>query len=106
VTTKIYGASDDLVEIEGDIHDEVGCYGTDESEHGVLLSFSDGTIIEVKYGKLDLGIWGIKIHRKGDLFESLTECSDEEAEIYSDIANFKDGIKWVIASNCDWTKIK
>ncbi len=25
---KIYGASDDLVEIEGDVHEEIGCYET------------------------------------------------------------------------------
>ena len=46
--TKCYGASDDLVEVEGDVNGEVGSYGTDDRDRGVLMIFSDGTLLEVK----------------------------------------------------------
>lgn len=63
--TIVYGSSDDLIEVEGGkCAGEVGCYGTDNREHGVLLVFSDGTLLEVKYGKNDEGIWEVKLVKK------------------------------------------
>ena len=43
-TLKIYGASDDLVEIEGDFEEEIGAYdcGNDGDE---FLAVSDGTLL-------------------------------------------------------------
>jgi hypothetical protein len=102
---KVYGASDDLIEFEGDVYGEVGCYGTDDEEHGVLVMFSDGTILEVKYGKLDLGIWGITLLNMGTCFDHIAQCTDENAEIYSDIAYFRDGLKWAYASK-EWERVK
>jgi hypothetical protein len=105
MTTRIYGASDDLVEIEGDIYEEIGCYGTDDRPVGVLLAFSDGTILEAKYGKLGLGIWEVKTHRSGDLLKSVDFCTSEDAKPYSDVANFRDGLEWVISCRKSWEKI-
>ena len=65
MATKVYGCSDDLIEFDGDVHGEVGCYGTDDREKGVLLYFSDGTILEAKYGKMQMGIWEVKLHNAG-----------------------------------------
>ena len=42
MTTKIYGTSDDLIEVEGDIYDEIGAY--EAQDKGILLS--DGTVLE------------------------------------------------------------
>ena len=80
--TKVYGCSDDLVEIEGAPYpaDEIGCYDSD-----VFIRFSDGTKIRVYYVKDQKAIWGIDILEKGDARQTLTECNDENAEIYSDI---------------------
>ena len=69
--TRVYGASDDLVEFEGDVNGEVGAYGTDDDEKGVLLVFNDGTIAEIKYGKGDMAIWKITPIKKGSLFKKL-----------------------------------
>ena len=78
---KIYGVSDDLVEIEGsDVVDEIGCFDRD-----ALLVFSDGTIIRVHYGKPDLGVWSIRILRQGSARYLLTLCNDENAAPYSDV---------------------
>ena len=52
MSTKVYGASDDLVEFEGDLNGEVNFFNNDhEAEDiGLLVAFSDGTILLVSYG--------------------------------------------------------
>lgn len=102
--TKIYGSSDDLIEFEGDVRGEVGHYGTDEAEKGDLVVCSDGTLLEVKYGKNDEGIWEIKVLKKGPLFVKIDPCDDSEADPYSDVAHFKDGLKWAYHAR-DWEKV-
>lgn len=52
--TVIYGASDDLIELEGQIAEELN----PNAEEPALLAFSDGTLLEVVYD--DDGIWRIK----------------------------------------------
>ena len=90
--TRVYGSSDDLIEIEGDIEGEIG------SMYPMVISFSDGTILRAEYGKKILGehrgIWFIEVIRKGDLFDRIIECTDEDADIYSDQAIFDDGIEF------------
>lgn len=103
--TKVYGASDDLIEFEGEFSGEVGCYGTDDAEKGVLVIFSDGTVLEVKYGKNDEGIWGINVLKQGTLFNGIVLCTDADATPYSDVAHFNDGIKWGYAAVSDWQPI-
>lgn len=99
--TKIYGASDDLVEFEGDFSGEVGSYGTDDREKGVLVVVSDGTILEVKYCKNTPGVWGISVLNKGSLFDGIEVCTDSDADIYSDVVTLRDGVKWAYAAT-DW----
>jgi len=105
VKTKIYGRSDDLIEVEGDVDGEVSCYGTDRREKGVLLVCSDGTLLEVKYGKGGMGIWGIMLIRKGSLLMSIRQCDSEEKDPYSDVAYFANGLKWVYAATGDWERV-
>ena len=105
MTTRVYGASDDLIEFEGDVRGEVGCYGTDEQEHGVLLVFSDGTVLEAKYGKASQGIWAITVLAKGGLFAAIELCDDEKEDPYSDQVTFKDGLKWAYAAK-EWELVK
>lgn len=79
---RIYGASDDLVEIEGSNYqeDEIGCF-----DYNVRIWFKDGTVILVGYGKEYAAVWWIKVEQSGAGNWTLTECNDEDAEIYSDI---------------------
>lgn len=89
MTTKIYGCSDDLVEFRGDIDDEIGAY--EAQDKGILLS--DGTVLECSYPKTpELGVWGFKLVCAGLLFDRIEECNDEDAEVYSDVVFFKDGL--------------
>lgn len=86
---RVYGMSDDLVEIEVAEYpyDEVGCFDSD-----VRIWFDDGTVIRVGYGKQNLGVWFIEVEEEGSANNELFICEDEDAEIYSDIfdidANF------------------
>lgn len=105
MATKIYGASDDLIEFEGDVIGEVGCYGTDDDEHGVLVICSDGTLLEVKYGKADAGIWEVKLVKKGKLFSGIEQCDDSDDDPHSDVATFKAGLKWAYAAK-EWERVK
>ena len=103
--TKIYGSSDNIVYLEGDVSGQVDCYGTYDKEKGVLVSCSDGTMLEVKYGKNEEGVWEVKLLNKGTLFDRIEQCDDPNADIYSDIAYFKDGLKKVFATTGYWAKV-
>lgn len=105
--TKVYGASDDLIEVEGGkCAGEVGCYGTDRRDNGVLLMFDDATILEVKYGKEGLGVWEVRVLRKGPQFDRIDVCTDEDADPYSDVAHFKADMKWCYAAKDDWQLVQ
>ena len=78
---KVYGYSDDVVTIEGGSYlEEIGCFDRD-----VRIYFRDGTVIRAGYSKPDLGVWYIIIEHAGPAAQTLTECMDEEAEVYSDV---------------------
>lgn len=88
--TKIYGCSDDLVEIEGSAYkvDEIDCY-----DREVRIRFVDGTVIRIGYPKKDLGVWWIEVEKQGTAKQMLTICEDEDAEIYSDVFEIDAEIK-------------
>lgn len=79
---KVYGYSDDILDIDGAPYpaDEIGCFNST-----VKVKFADGTLIEAGYGKDNKAIWRIKVLEKGPAPQKLTECDDENAEIYSDV---------------------
>ena len=104
--TKIYGASDDLIEFEGDIHGEVGACGAgDDEDPGVLIVINDGTVLTAKYGKPAGGIWALGLVTAGPLFDHIDLCVSEEAELYSDIAYLRDGAKTAFAAS-KWERVK
>lgn len=105
MATRVYGESDDLVEFDGDFTGETGFYGSDDDAHGTLIVMSDGTLIEAKYGKNDGAIWEIKLVKKGELFERIDQCDNEDADPHSDVAHFKSGIKWAYAAK-EWEKVR
>lgn len=79
---KVYGTSDDLVELEGSKYqeNEIGCYGSD-----VIIAFDDGAVIRVSYGKPEGAIWEITLLKRGTAGNAVFICYDEDDEIYSDI---------------------
>jgi len=97
MSTRIWGTSDDLVEVDGDVRGEEASFDID-----TLLVCSDGSILSIEYGKL--GVWKITTIRRGDLYERVEVNDDPDADICSDIAHFKDGMKWVIVAH-RWGKV-
>lgn len=86
---KIYGASDDLVEIDGSAYEqEIGCW-----EQDVRIRFLDGTIIRIGYPKEDMAVWWIEVEADGTAPHTLTVCDDEDADIYSDVFEIDSEIK-------------
>jgi hypothetical protein len=78
---KVYGYSDDNVVMEnGSNLDEIGCFDRD-----VRICFRDGTVIRVGYCKPDMAVWYIIIEQAGSAAQTLTECLDEDADVYSDV---------------------
>ena len=79
---KVYGTSDDLVELEGSKYqeNEIGCYGSD-----VIIAFDDGAVIRVSYGKPEGAIWEITLLKRGTAGNAVFICYDEDDGIYSDI---------------------
>ena len=87
---KVYGCSDDLVEIEGSSYreDEIGCYDSD-----VRIRFTDGTVIRVGCPKKNAAIWWIEVEKQGTAAQALTVCEDEDTRIHSDIFKIDAEIK-------------
>ena len=108
MATKVYGASDDLIEFDGDVHGEVGCWnngGSNNDKDGVLVACSDGTLLAVKYHKPGMGVWSVTLLHAGELFDHIDPCVDEDATPYSDVAHFRDGLKWAHAAT-EWERVK
>ncbi len=96
--TQIYGASDDLIEFEGDVGGEVGS-GAESEESAALIACSDGTMLSMWYG--DEGIWRIRPLHKGTLFDRIDQCASSEDRPHSDRAFFKPGLKCCyVGSRC------
>lgn len=93
MTTQICGASDDLIEVDGDVSGEsyLGNGGK------TLLVCSDGTALEIQYSVP--GIWALTLIRPGVLFDGIVRCDrDGEGDNYTDVARFKDGLRYVISA--------
>jgi len=104
--TRIYGASDDLIEFAGDVSGEVGYYSPDDDDkQGCLIVCSDGTVLAASYGKPHGGIWAMRLLNKGTLFDRIDICEDESAQTYSDEVFFRDGLKWAYAAK-RWEKVR
>jgi hypothetical protein len=81
---KVFGDSDDLIEIEGDLREEFNDYKTGE-EPG-YLAFSNGTVIRIQYGATTEAIWRITvIHRPEGTNHTLTPCPLGQDDVISDV---------------------
>jgi hypothetical protein len=90
----VYGASDDMIEVEGDIREEWDYFGEDPDWAGDIVAFSDGTVLRVQF--TDEGFWRITPHLKGSAFLRIDQATDED-EDYSDKARLEgDDVRWVV----------
>ena len=89
--TIVTGASDDLIEISGELQEEFNCIDCSDG----TMAFSDGTLLEVEYDKD--GIWRFKPRYKGSLFNKVVPGDvekDTNDEVY-----FATGLKWCVFSD-------
>ena len=94
MAVKIYGASDDLIEVEGDIKEEFNFYPSDSSEF-VYLAFSDGTLLKISYDSE--GMWRISRVFSGSASFQKKEAISPDGDEYSDVVELMDfDIKWVV----------
>lgn len=96
MATKIYGISDMLVMLEGDVAGKVWRSGHYVADQGILISCSDDTILEVKHGKDGKCVCEAKLLSKGALFARIEQYRDHKDDVNSDTAYFKDGLKKVM----------
>lgn len=96
--TLVYGSSDDVIEIEGQVEGEYNNYTL--AKRGIPFECSDETKGTITYD----GDWLIKIENEGSLFQELRpKVGDSEKHkdlafqctSYSDVLILKDGILWV-----------
>lgn len=96
--TLITGASDDLIELDGELYEEFDAYNC---ENGIM-AFSDGTLLNVKYDKN--GIWRFAVIVKGNLYERKEEgCVNDDT---NDVVTFNQGLKWCVFSKDMQLEIK
>lgn len=88
---KITGASDDLIEIEGDIDEEFNSYDCDNG----LMAISDGTLLKVEYDAD--GIWRFTPKFKGSAFKEHKAGSVEDDT--NDEVFLEGAIKWIVFSD-------
>ncbi|MGH7486840.1 MAG: hypothetical protein ACREMY_14750 [bacterium] len=90
MTITVYGASDDLIEVDGDISEEFYAIDSDE---GDLLAFSDGTVLKIAYSTS--GVWRITpVVTIGHV--SITQAPEDDEDNYSDRATLTGPVKWVV----------
>ena len=95
-TVKLYGASDDLLEIDGHINDEIYV----DCEKKTTIVVSDGSVFQLSYDSE--GCWRFKCKEKGTAGNQLEPAIDGDAERrpggesgYSDILTLTGDIKWI-----------
>lgn len=94
MSVTIYGASDDLIEIRGDVEEEYGGGG----EAGDVLMCSDGTALRVR--RVD-GIWRVTVEAQGTGEVTIERAPDEYDEDgdNTDRATIAGPIAWVLTAD-------
>ena len=85
----VYGASDDLIEVEGDVREEFTY--TDEP---AFLAFSDGTVLSVLYDQR--GTWRIAPVITGTAALEIVVAPVDNEDNYSDRATLRGDVTWVV----------
>lgn len=104
---RIYGASDDLIEVDGDVREEfTPPFGdhTSNREPLCVIACSDGSAFTVKYD--EHGCWRIAPLRFGTAtyakVEAVGDDADERADGtpgYSDVVTLTGDVQWVAVAH-------
>ena len=98
---KVYGASDDLIEVEGDVREEFLA----PSDDLAVLTFSDGTALQIHY----TGVWFITPLATGEgTVLNIERNQGPDSDNYSDVATLEGhDFKWAaLSENQNFVKVK
>lgn len=87
----VYGASDDLIEVEGDIRKEWS--NPSYSDEPRYLAFGDGSVLRVAY--TEGGLWRVERVREGSATFSVERATDPDSDFYSDHATLEGDLRRV-----------
>lgn len=89
---RIYGASDDLIEIEGDL---TGEFTPPETVEVTAIGISDGTLLTIEYTRS--GTWDIVLVKQGRSVVVIHKNAGPDSDEYSDVAELSgdEKIVWV-----------
>ena len=89
MTVSIYGASDDLVEVEGDVREEFS-YGDGPG----YVALSSGVLLSIEYTRA--GIWRIApVSVPDGVVVAVKQAVSADDDVYSDTATVEGDIAWV-----------
>lgn len=91
-TITITGASDDLIEIGGDIVEEWGHYTSDDDDRSRLIAVSDGTLLRIEYDRD--GIWRVARLAAGSA--EMTKVEGDVGADTNDVVTLTGDIQWVV----------
>lgn len=97
MSITVYGASDDLIEVEGDITEEFP-YRDDNDDN--LLAFSNGTVLRIRFDAA--GVWRISPVMVGAGLVDIVQAPEGDEDNYSDRATVT-GAAWV-GHGIGWAK--
>jgi hypothetical protein len=99
----VYGASDDLIAVEGDIEEEFPWqkrgYG---QASGDLLAFSDGTVLRVEFTRS--GVWRIQRLAGDPEALHIEQAPEDDENNCSDRATLDGDIHWVV-QGMSWARV-
>lgn len=87
MSVTVYGASDDLIEVEGDIREEFSWLDSDSA----YLAFSNGVVLRVTFGN----VWRIAPVAGADLVK-VVQCPENDEDNYTDRATVEGAVSWVV----------
>lgn len=94
MSITVYAASDDLIEVEGDIREEFSTIDLPGGLLGGLLAFSDGNVLRITYTVS--GVWRISpvAYGLGDV--AIEAAPENDEDNYTDRATIDGQLKWVV----------
>jgi hypothetical protein len=93
MSVTVYGASDDLIEVVGDIREEFPWHAADGT---AFLGFSNGVVLRVAFSIS--GVWRIVPVAGTDLVQ-VTQCPEGDEDNYSDRATVSGDVAWVVCGS-------
>ncbi len=98
----IYGASDDLIEVDGEVRDEFSAWHDSDAGEYVPITVSDGTRAAVRFD--EDGVWRIAILTAGTgnpRVDVHPLDEEDDAGRYTDVLTIDGPITWVRAGEAE-----